>query len=36
VVGTEDEIPDAELEDHIVQWPTLLPRQARLKRRPKA
>jgi uncharacterized cysteine cluster protein YcgN (CxxCxxCC family) len=36
VVGTEDEIPDAELEDHIVEWPKLLPRQARLKRRPKA
>jgi uncharacterized protein len=36
VVGTENEIPDSELEDHIVQWPKLLPRQARLKRRPKA
>ncbi|MFK4409400.1 putative cysteine cluster protein YcgN (CxxCxxCC family) [Bradyrhizobium ottawaense] len=35
VEGSEDEIPDEELEDHIVQWPALLPKRARLKRRPK-
>ena len=36
VQGTEDEIADADLEDHIVQWPALLPKRARLKKRPKA
>ena len=36
VFGTEDEIPDEDLEDHIVQWPGLLPKRARLKKRPKA
>jgi hypothetical protein len=36
VQGTEDEIADADLEDHIVRWPTLLPKRARLKKRPKA
>jgi len=36
VEGTEDDIPDEDLEDHIVSWPALLPRRARLKRRPKA
>ncbi|MGX9428652.1 MULTISPECIES: YcgN family cysteine cluster protein [Bradyrhizobium] len=36
VQGTEDEIPDAELEDHIVRWPALLPKRARLKNRPKS
>jgi len=35
VEGTEDEIPDEELEDHIVQWPAVLPNRARLKKRPK-
>ena len=35
VQGTEDEIADADLEDHIVQWPALLPKRARLKKRPK-
>ena len=34
VQGTENEIPDADLEDHIVQWPELLPKRARLKKRP--
>jgi uncharacterized cysteine cluster protein YcgN (CxxCxxCC family) len=34
VRGTENEIPDADLEDHIVQWPSLLPKRARLKKRP--
>jgi uncharacterized protein len=34
VQGTEDEIADADLEDHIVQWPALLPKRARLKKRP--
>ncbi|HUI97959.1 MAG TPA: YcgN family cysteine cluster protein [Xanthobacteraceae bacterium] len=27
--GTEQEISDAELEDHIVQWPIRLPKRAR-------
>src|SRR3978361_184731 len=36
VQGPENEIPDAELEDHIVQWPALLPKRARLKKRPKS
>ena len=34
VQGTENEIADADLEDHIVQWPALLPRRAKLKKRP--
>jgi uncharacterized cysteine cluster protein YcgN (CxxCxxCC family) len=34
VQGTEAEIADADLEDHIVQWPALLPKRARLKKRP--
>lgn len=34
VRGTEDEIPDSELEDHIVQWPVLLPKRARLRKPP--
>src|SRR5260370_14546132 len=29
VRGTENEIADADLEDHIVQWPSHLPRRAR-------
>jgi uncharacterized cysteine cluster protein YcgN (CxxCxxCC family) len=36
VQGTENEIADADLEDHIVQWPALLPKRARLKKRPKS
>jgi len=36
VQGTENEIADADLEDHIVQWPALLPKRARLKKPPKA
>jgi uncharacterized cysteine cluster protein YcgN (CxxCxxCC family) len=35
VEGTEQQIPDEELEHHIVQWPGQLPKRARLKRRPK-
>lgn len=35
VYGTEDDIPDADLEDHIVKWPGLLPKRAKLKTRPK-
>src|ERR1700732_1273298 len=35
VQGTEDEIADVDLEDHIVQWPGLLPKRARLKKPPK-
>jgi uncharacterized protein len=34
VRGTENEIADVDLEDHIVQWPSLLPKRARLKKRP--
>jgi len=34
VEGTENEIADEDLEDHIVQWPALLPKRARLKKRP--
>jgi uncharacterized cysteine cluster protein YcgN (CxxCxxCC family) len=36
VQGTEDDVSDADLEDHIVRWPALLPKRARLKKRPKA
>jgi uncharacterized cysteine cluster protein YcgN (CxxCxxCC family) len=36
VQGTESEIADADLEDHIVQWPALLPKRARLKKRPQS
>ena len=36
VQGTEAEIADADLEDHIVQWPALLPKRARLKKRPRS
>jgi len=32
VQGTESEIADEDLEDHIVQWPALLPKRARLKK----
>src|SRR3954464_2519608 len=34
VRGTENEIAEADLEDHIVQWPSLLPKRARARRRP--
>ena len=34
VQGTENEIADEDLEDHIVQWPGLLPKRARLKKKP--
>jgi uncharacterized cysteine cluster protein YcgN (CxxCxxCC family) len=27
--GTENEISDAQLEDHIVRWPARLPKRAR-------
>jgi len=36
VQGTEGEIADADLEDHIVQWPAHLPKRARLKKRPQS
>ena len=36
VQATENEIADEDLEDHIVQWPALLPKRAKLKKRPKA
>ena len=34
VWGSEDEIEEADLEDHIVQWPGVIPKRARLKQRP--
>ena len=34
VWGTEDECEVADLEDHIVQWPSRLPKRAKLKKRP--
>ncbi len=34
VEGSEDTISDDELQDHIVTWPALLPRKAKLKKRP--
>jgi hypothetical protein len=36
VEGSEEDIPAADLEDHIVRWPVLLPKRARLKNPPKA
>jgi uncharacterized cysteine cluster protein YcgN (CxxCxxCC family) len=35
VGGTEEQVPDDELENYLVQWPGQLPKRARLKRRPK-
>ena len=35
VVASEDEVEASDLEDHIVRWPGLLPKLARLKTRPK-
>jgi len=35
VGGTEEEVPDDQLENFLVQWPAQLPKKARLKRRPK-
>jgi uncharacterized protein len=34
VEGSETEIAVEDLEDHIVSWPALLPKRAKLKRRP--
>ncbi|MCX7050737.1 MAG: hypothetical protein NTV91_02590, partial [Proteobacteria bacterium] len=34
VWGTEDECEVADLEDHIVKWPSIIPKRARLKKRP--
>jgi hypothetical protein len=31
VKATEEEVPDAELEDHIVSWPVRVPKAARRK-----
>ena len=33
VFGSEDAVDDAALEDHIVRWPGLLPKRAKMKRR---
>lgn len=35
VERTETEVPVEELEDHIVSWPALLPKRAKLKQRPR-
>lgn len=35
VGASEDEVPDAELERRIVDWPKLLPKAARAKTRPR-
>jgi hypothetical protein len=34
VWGTEEEVDVADLEDHIVRWPGVIPKRARLKKRP--
>jgi hypothetical protein len=34
VQGTEATVPDEELQDHIVTWPGVLPKRAKLKKRP--
>ena len=34
VVASENEVAAEDLEDHIVSWPALLPKRAKLKRRP--
>lgn len=36
VTGKEDEMSIDELQDHIVLWPKVLPRKAKLKRPPRA
>jgi uncharacterized cysteine cluster protein YcgN (CxxCxxCC family) len=36
VVASEDDVDDADLEDHIVRWPALLPKRARGKTRPRS
>ena len=36
VRGTENEIPDEDLEDHIVQWPAQLPKRARTRKPPRS
>jgi uncharacterized cysteine cluster protein YcgN (CxxCxxCC family) len=35
VTHSEDEVPDEQLEDHIVDWPLRWPRRAKAKYRPK-
>jgi len=34
VQGSESEIADEDLENHIVKWPKMLPKRARLRKRP--
>jgi len=34
VRGSENEIAETDLEHHIVQWPALLPKRARSRKRP--
>jgi len=36
VGASEDDVADADLEDHIVRWPAMLPKLARGKTRPKS
>jgi hypothetical protein len=33
VFGSEADIPDEELQEHLVRWPVLLPRRAKVKPR---
>jgi hypothetical protein len=34
VYGSEDDVPDDQLQDHIVQWPARLPKRAKVKAKP--
>jgi uncharacterized protein len=36
VQGSENEIADEDLENHIVKWPRTLPKRARLRKRPES
>jgi uncharacterized cysteine cluster protein YcgN (CxxCxxCC family) len=36
VAASEDEVDDADLEDHIVRWPVILPKRALGRTRPKS
>jgi uncharacterized protein len=36
VQGTENEIADEDLQDHIVKWPAMLPKRARLRKAPQS
>jgi len=36
VQGSENEVADEDLEDHIVKWPKMLPKRARSRKRPES